>query len=141
MIDPQDQVSHSEKINDIINNYWLRGVSSEELWRSRKFWKLSSGTTQLVEFHLPSKWIFRELFFCNLKNEHSQLTLRRTTSGPAPFVRLREMPAVESVKEYETKLWLTASAKQHRNPCSMSTTVYPDLSTRHDLPVKNTIVD
>ena len=67
MIDPQDQVSHSGKINDIINNYWLRGVSSEELWRSRKFWKLSSGTTQLVEFHSPSKWIFRELFFCNLK--------------------------------------------------------------------------
>ena len=24
MIDPQDQVSHSGKINDIINNYWLR---------------------------------------------------------------------------------------------------------------------
>ena len=24
MIDPQDQVSHSGKINDVINNYWLR---------------------------------------------------------------------------------------------------------------------
>ena len=52
------------------------------------------------------------------------------------------MPAVKSVKKYETKLWLSASAKQHRNPCSRSPTVYLDLSTRHDWPVvKNAVVD
>ena len=36
----------------------------------------------------------------------------------------------------EIKLWLTPSAKQHRNPCSGLPAVYPDLSTRHDWPVK-----
>ena len=49
------------------------------------------------------------------------------------------MAAVESAKKYETKLWLSASGKQHRNPCSP--TVYLDLSTRHDWLVKNAIVD
>ena len=36
----------------------------------------------------------------------------------------------------EIKLWLTPSAKQHRNPCSGLPAVYPDLSTRHNWPVK-----
>ena len=36
----------------------------------------------------------------------------------------------------EIKLWLTPSAKQRRNPCSGLPAVYPDLSTRHDWPVK-----
>ena len=36
----------------------------------------------------------------------------------------------------EIKLWLTPSAKQRRNSCSGLPAVYPDLSTRHDWPVK-----
>ena len=36
----------------------------------------------------------------------------------------------------EIKHWLTPSAKQRRNPCSGLPAVYPDLSTRHDWPVK-----
>ena len=38
-------------------------------------------------------------------------------------------------------LWLSPSAKQRRNPCSRSPPVYQDLSTWHDWPVKNSIVD
>ena len=38
-------------------------------------------------------------------------------------------------------LWLSPSAKQRRNPCSRSPPVYQDLSTWHDWPVKNAIVD
>ena len=41
----------------------------------------------------------------------------------------------------ETKLWLSPSAKKRRNPCSGSPTVYQDLSTHHDWPVKIGIVD
>ena len=41
----------------------------------------------------------------------------------------------------DTKLWLTPSANQRRNPCSGSPPVYQDLSTRHDWSVKNPIVD
>ena len=41
----------------------------------------------------------------------------------------------------ETKLWLSPSAKQCRNPCSGSPPVYQDLSMRHDWPVKKAIVD
>ena len=41
----------------------------------------------------------------------------------------------------ETKLWLSPSAKQRRNPCSGPPTVYQDLSTHHDWPVKIGIVD
>jgi len=41
----------------------------------------------------------------------------------------------------ETKLWLGASAKQRRNPCSGPPPVYQDLSTRHDWPVKKAIID
>ena len=36
----------------------------------------------------------------------------------------------------EIKLWLTSSVKQRQNPCSGLPAVYPDLSTRHDWPVK-----
>ena len=39
------------------------------------------------------------------------------------------------------KLWLSLSAKQHRNPCFGPPPVYQDLSTRHDWPIKNAIVD
>ena len=35
----------------------------------------------------------------------------------------------------ETKLWLSPSAKQRRNPCSGLPPVYQDLSTRYDWPV------
>ena len=41
-----------------------------------------------------------------------------------------------SLRADEIKLWLTPSAKQRRNPCSGLPPVYPDLSTRHDWPVK-----
>ena len=41
-----------------------------------------------------------------------------------------------SLRADEIKLWLTPSAKQRRNPCSGPPAVYPDLSTRHDWPVK-----
>ena len=41
-----------------------------------------------------------------------------------------------SLRADEIKLWLTLSAKQRRNPCSGLPAVYPDLSTRHDWPVK-----
>ena len=36
----------------------------------------------------------------------------------------------------ETKLWLSLSAKQRRNPCSVPPVVYQDLSTLHDWPAK-----
>ena len=39
------------------------------------------------------------------------------------------------------KPWLVTSTKQHQNPCSETPTVYQDLSTHHDWPVKNAIVD
>ena len=35
----------------------------------------------------------------------------------------------------ETKLWLSPSTKQRRNPCSGHPLVYQDLSTRYDWPV------
>ena len=41
-----------------------------------------------------------------------------------------------SLRAVEIKLWLTLSAKQCRNPCSGLPAVYPNLSTRHDWPVK-----
>ena len=41
-----------------------------------------------------------------------------------------------SLRTDKIKLWLTPSAKQRRNPCSGLPAVYPDLSTRHDWPVK-----
>ena len=41
-----------------------------------------------------------------------------------------------SLRADEIKRWLTPSAKQRRNPCSGLPAVYPDLSTRHDWPVK-----
>ena len=41
----------------------------------------------------------------------------------------------------ETKLWLSPSAKQCRNPCSGPPPVYQDLSTHHDWPVKQATVD
>ena len=43
---------------------------------------------------------------------------------------------VDSLRADEIKLWWTPSAKQRRNPCSGLPAVYPDLSTRHDWPVK-----
>ena len=44
-----------------------------------------------------------------------------------------------SLRADEIKLWLTPSAKQRRNPCSGLPAVYPDLSTRHDWPVKKAL--
>ena len=41
-----------------------------------------------------------------------------------------------SLRADEIKLSLTPSAKHRRNPCSGLPAVYPDLSTRHDWPVK-----
>ena len=45
-----------------------------------------------------------------------------------------------SLRANEIKLWLTPSAKQRRNPCSGLPAVYPDLSARHDWPVKKGFV-
>ena len=45
-----------------------------------------------------------------------------------------------SLRADEIKLCLTPSAKQRRNPCSGLPAVYPDLSTRHDWPVKKGFV-
>ena len=42
---------------------------------------------------------------------------------------------------HETKLWLSPSAKQRRNPCSRLPLVNQYLSTHHVWPVKNAIVD
>ena len=44
-----------------------------------------------------------------------------------------------SLRADEIKLWLTPSAKRRRNPCSGLPAVYPDLSTRHDWPVKKSL--
>ena len=44
-----------------------------------------------------------------------------------------------SLRADEIKLWLTPSAKQRRNPCSGLPAVNPDLSTRHDWPVKKSL--
>ena len=41
----------------------------------------------------------------------------------------------------KTKLSLSPSAKQRRNPCSGSPSVYQDLSTLHVWPLKKAIVD
>ena len=45
-----------------------------------------------------------------------------------------------SLRTDETKLWLTPSAKQCQTPCSGLPAVCPDLSTRHDWPVKKAFV-
>ena len=45
-----------------------------------------------------------------------------------------------SLRAGEIILWLTPSAKQRQNPCSGLPAVYPDLSTRHDWPVKKAFV-
>ena len=41
-----------------------------------------------------------------------------------------------SLRADEIKLWLTPFPEQRRNPCCGLQAVYPDLSTRHDWPVK-----
>ena len=51
-----------------------------------------------------------------------------------------KMLNIFSLRADEIKLWLTPSAKQRRNPCSGLPAVYPDLSTRHDWPVKKAFV-
>ena len=51
-------------------------------------------------------------------------------------LRTRDCGVGISLRADEIKLWLTPSAKQRRNPCSGLPAVYPDLSTRHDWPVK-----
>ena len=56
--------------------------------------------------------------------------IRRVCESPSSFV------LKSSLRADEIKLWLTPSAKQRRNPCSGLPAVYPDLSTRHDWPVK-----
>ena len=52
------------------------------------------------------------------------------------------LKTITSLRADEIKLWLTPdqSAKQRRNPCSGLPAVYPDLSTRHDWPVKKSFV-
>ena len=50
--------------------------------------------------------------------------------------KLKAIKVHASLRADEIKLRLTPSAKQRRNPCSGLPAVYPDLSTRHDWPVK-----
>ena len=50
-------------------------------------------------------------------------------------------PDSTSLLPDEDKLWLSPSGEQCQNPCSGPPSVYQDLSTRHDWPVKNAIVD
>ena len=52
------------------------------------------------------------------------------------FKKIIIVQATCSLRADEIKLRLTPSAKQCRNPCSGLPAVYPDLSTRHDWPVK-----
>ena len=62
---------------------------------------------------------------------HSKYQTRLNPQKQLILSRLRS-----SLRADEIKLWLTPSAKQRRNPCSGLPAVYPDLSTRHDWPVK-----
>ena len=52
------------------------------------------------------------------------------------LTKVRRGHVHNSLRADKIKLWLTPSAKQRRNPCSGLPAVYPDLSTRHDWPVK-----
>ena len=58
----------------------------------------------------------------------------------SPVSRVSRSPLLLSCATDEAKLWLSPSAKQHRNTCSGSPPVYQDLSTRHDRSVKKAIV-
>ena len=51
-------------------------------------------------------------------------------------IKAKLCKANNSLRADEINLWLIPSAKQRRNPCSGLPAVYPDLSTRHDWPVK-----
>ena len=55
-------------------------------------------------------------------------------------IRIMIMLTYIILRTDEIKLWLTPSAKKRRNPCSGLPAVYPDLSTRHDWPVKKAFV-
>ena len=66
-------------------------------------------------------------------------TREKATRGVSPFLAWGDFHArlrFASLRADEIKLWLTPSAKQRLNPCSGLPAVYPDLSTRHDWPVK-----
>ena len=77
----------------------------------------------------------RLLFFIETRwNVRTRIAKRLwSPSEEKVFKRLRW---VHSLRADEIKLWLTPSAKQRRNSCSGLPAVYPDLSTRHDWPVK-----
>ena len=62
---------------------------------------------------------------------HSQSQRGRVSRGSYPVACAAD----------ETKLWFSRSAKQRRSPCSSHPHVYWDLSTRHNWPVQNYIVD
>ena len=64
-----------------------------------------------------------------------QLHANKDNHGCSTAILLCD-PFWYSLRADEIKLWLTPSAKQLRNPCSGLPAVYPDLSTRHDWPVK-----
>ena len=72
------------------------------------------------------------------KEKNRELTVRTAAGNPAFFRYFFNLflPFANSLRADEIKLWLTPSAKQRRNPCSGLPAVYPDLSTRHDWPVK-----
>ena len=58
------------------------------------------------------------------------------TSIPVSSIWESPRPEQDSLRADEINLWLTPSAKQRQNPCSGLPAVYPDMSARHDWPVK-----
>ena len=68
-----------------------------------------------------------------------RLSFQPFFSIPASFFLFFPLYLFHSLRADEIKLWLTPSAKQRRNRCSGLPAVYPDLSTRHDWPVRNAL--
>ena len=80
----------------------------------------------------------------SLKTESFQFDLPSTRiqqkRSPKAHLLKNAVQSVASATD-ETKLWLSPSAKQHRNSCSGPAPVYQDLSMCHDRPVKKAIVN
>ena len=105
-----------------------------------------SSVPSLVKARTCARDPVQQHFFCipygisteahvwHITQEHTNLMNSRTSTIYNTFCWT--FYAAVSLRADEIKLWLTPSAKQRRNPCSGLAAVYPDLSTRHDWPVK-----
>ena len=89
-------------------------------------------------------WCYKKLWLYEILSKSNELTkyiisshatLKETFTAKIIMMFSPEHPKC-SLRADEIKPWLTPSAKQCRNPCSRLPAVYPDLSTRHDWPVK-----